>query len=202
VGRGRDPQLTLDPLKEPDVTEQNLPPMDPTSSEASQEQLDAAKAQGDAYGRAVQIMTTKVADGGGQQRAGDYVVGYALEKAEGMYQLDGGELRWQKPQDENLHLEVIVSDAADGRFVPGLTVRVTVVAEDGTEVGTHEQPLLWHPMLYHYGRNWKVPGDGTYTVRVHIDPAPFGRHDEKNGKRYVEPVDVEFNGVQVSTGQA
>ena len=31
-------------------------------------------------------------------------------------------------------------------------------------------PFLWHPYLYHYGTNAKVPGEGPYTVRVRIDP--------------------------------
>ncbi len=37
------------------------PPMDPTSEEASPEQLDAARDQGNAYGEALRIMIEKVA---------------------------------------------------------------------------------------------------------------------------------------------
>lgn len=177
------------------------PPMDPTSEEATAEQLDAARAQGEVYGDAVRLMIEKVADTGGTQRAGDYEVAFALEKAEGMYELADGELRWMEPEDENLHVEVVVRDAADGRFVPGLDVSVTLVAGDGTEVGTHPQPFLWHPMLYHYGRNWVVPGDGRYTLAVHVEPAAFMRHDRKNGRRYTEAVDVTFRDVEVKTGK-
>ena len=50
------------------------------------------------------------------------------------------------------------------------------------------------PKTYHYGRNWKVPGDGEYTLRVHIEPPTFMRHDELNGRRFEEPVDVELKG--------
>ena len=183
------------------MTRDDGPTMDPTSDEADEQQLDAARAQGEAFGRAVELMTGTVAQTGGSTRAGDYEIGYAIEEAEGMYALVDGELVWQEPEDENLHVEVVVRDAADGRFVPGLDVSVTLVDADGNEVGTHTQPMLWHPMLYHYGRNWVVPGDGTYTVKVHVDPATFMRHDEINGRRYAEPVDVEFTGVQVETGQ-
>jgi hypothetical protein len=35
---------------------------------------------------------------------------------------------------------------------------------------------------------------------VHVDPATFMRHDEVNGRRFAEPVDVEFTGVKVERG--
>ena len=81
--------------------------------------------------------------------------------------------------------------------------RITAIVEDeqGKEIGTHEQPFLWHPWLYHYGRNWEIPDSGTYTLRVHVDAPEFGRHDSKNGKRYAKPVDITFEGVSIETGQ-
>ena len=88
------------------------------------------------------------------------------------------------PSDENLHVEIAVLDASDERFVPGLKVTGTLIDPDGNEVGTHEHELLWHPMIYHYGRNWRVPADGEYTLKVHIDPPTFMRHDEVNGCRF------------------
>jgi hypothetical protein len=171
-----------------------------SSDEATPEQLELARAQGAALQRAVEHMTQKEAHGA-EVRAGDYWVGYAVEAAEGMYMPHDGRLQWHEPQNENVHLEVSVRDGADGRFVPGLTVRATLVTASGQEVGTHEQPFIWHPWLYHYGRNWQVPGSGRYTLRVHIEPAPFHRHDKKNGQRYAAPVDVEFTDIQIETGQ-
>lgn len=177
------------------------PPMDPDTSEADARQLELARAQGEAYGRALEHMTGEVAHDGGEQEAGHYRIGYAIEEAEGMYEWAYGELVWREPGEANLHVEVAVRDAADGRFVPACTVVATLVAPDGTEVGTHEHPLLWHPMLYHYGRNWQVPADGEYTLRVRVEPPTFMRHDEVNGKRFVEPVEVEFTGVHVERGR-
>ncbi len=180
---------------------QDYPPMDPDTDEATAEQLDAARAQGEAYGKALDLMANKVADDGGEQRAGDYLIGYAIEKAEGMYMFDKGELVWTEPERENLHVEVAVRDGGDGRFVPCLDVYATLIDADGNEVGTHKQPMLWHPMIYHYGRNWEVPGDGEYTLRVRVDPPTFMRHDEVNGRRFADPVECEFTGVKVKTGQ-
>ncbi len=172
-----------------------------SSDEADGAQLDLARSQGDAYGAAAETMVSHVASDGGSTAAGDYVVSWAVEEAEGMYELAGSDLVWQEPEQENCHLEVVVRDAADGRFIPGLDVMATLIAQDGSKVGTHRQPFLWHPWLYHYGRNWAVPGDGRYRLQVTIEPPAFGRHDHANGRRFAEPVTVEFDGVRIVTGR-
>lgn len=177
------------------------PPMDPHTSEATSAQLDLARAQGDAYGRALDHMSGKVAHDGGQHRAGQYMVAYAVEEAEGMYEWRDDDLIWRDPGDTNAHVEVTVRDGADGRFVPCLTVHVTMTAPDGSVVGTHEQPMLWHPMIYHYGRNWTLPADGVYTMTVRIAPPTFMRHDEVNGRRFTETVTTEFTDVRIRRGQ-
>lgn len=174
--------------------------MDPSTDEADEKQLLHARVQGSAYHDAVLHMIENVAQTGAMQEAGDVLIAIAVEEAEGMHVLDDGELTWQEPAG-NLHLEVAVMDAGDHRFVPGLEVLVTAIDEGGQELGTHEHPMLWHPMILHYGRNWDLPGDGSYTFRVHVEPASFPRHDEVNGRRYTEPVDVEFRDIEVQTGR-
>ena len=159
-------------------TDPDSPPMEPDTSEASSRQLELAREQGEAYGRALEYMTGEVAHDGGEQEAGHYRIAYAVEEAEGMYEWADGELNWHDPGEENVHVEVAVRDAGDGRFVPGVRVLATLISPDGDEVGTHEQPLMWHPMMYHYGRNWIVPADGRYTLRVRVEPPTFMRHDE------------------------
>jgi hypothetical protein len=182
------------------VTTGLKPPMQ-LSDEAKTDQLHLARQQGDAYVKALNEMVKRTADDGGEQRAGDYVVGYAVETAEGVYEMRDGKLQWQAPQDANCHVEVSVRDGADNRFIPGLEVHATLIDVDGNEVGTHRQPFLWHPWLYHYGRNWHVPGDGEYTLQVRIESPQFPRHDKENGQRYAEPVSVEFTGVNIKTGR-
>lgn len=166
-----------------------MPPMQ-ESEESTLEQLALARAQGDAYASALGAMDKE--SGADMRRAGEYEVAIVVENAEGMWQPRDGGLHWMEPDEENAHVEVAVRDAADGRFVPGLTVTVTLTGSDGTTVGTHEQPFIWHPWLYHYGRNWQIPGEGDYRIRVQIAPPAFMRHDHNNGKRYAQPVEVEF----------
>ena len=183
------------------TTHARKPPERP-SDEADASQIRMAHKEGDAYRQSLDYMADDVADSGAHKRAGDYVVAYAQEKAEGMYRLAGeGELEWTEPTDENCHLEISVSDAGDGRFIPYLDVEATLTSPDGQTIGPFTVPFLWHPGLYHYGRNIRVPGDGRYTLAVHIAPADFMRHDKVNGKRYAQPVDVKFTDVPIHTGR-
>lgn len=173
-----------------------------TSEEADQRHLTLAREEGEAYLRSFRHMAENVANSGDEQQAGDYVIGYAQEEAEGLYAPDeDGDLEWIEPQTENCHLAVAVGDAADGRFVPHLSVDATFVAPGGDEIGPVDLPFLWHPGLSHYGANVTVPGDGTYELRIRVDPASFHRHDEANGDRYADPVRVVFEDVDVKCGQ-
>lgn len=180
------------------LTEPRHPPMK-ESDEATDDELDLAREQGGVYVKALEHMVDEVANGGGEMRAGDYVVAFAHEEAEGMYHRADGSLEWREP-DGNIHIEISVRDAGDDRFVPGLDVALTIVDGQGREVGTETMPFIWHPWLYHYGKNWTIPGDGRYTLRVRIEPPEFMRHDQKNGRRYGEPVTVEFEDVELETG--
>ena len=177
------------------------PPMNPATSEADRAQLALARAQGEAYGRALEHMVDRVARSGGTTKAGHYVVGYAIEDAEGMYEWTGDGLAWRDRVGEDIHLEVSVRDRGDGRFVPAAGVTATLTAPDGSEAGPFELPMLWHPMLYHYGRNVAVPASGEYALRIRIEPPSFMRHDEVNGRRFLEPVEVEFGKVRVECGK-
>ena len=182
------------------TTPSKEPPNRP-SDEADEKQLEQAKAEGQAYVQSLDYMANEVADTGGKKRAGEYLVGFAQERAEGMYHLKNGGLEWVEPTDENCHIEIAVVDAVDNRFIPYLDIEVTVMNDSGDEVTTFSPQFLWHPGLYHYGKDIKVPGDGTYTLHVKIAPPNFPRHDKVNGKRYAEPVEVVFEDVQIKTGQ-
>lgn len=179
------------------------PPEKP-SDEADARQLALARREGEAYGEALEYMVSEVADTGGEQRGGDYVIAFAQERAEGMYRPGANdELAWEEPAaGENCHLEIAVRDAGDGRFVPYLTVRVMLTpAEGGQRVGPVVLPFLWHPGLYHYGANLAVAGDGEYSLHVRVEPPSFPRHDRTNGRRYAECVEVEFPRVRITTGR-
>lgn len=52
-----------------------------------------------------------------------------------------------------------------------------------------------------HGYRVSTPGDGTYTLKVRVEPPTFMRHDEVNGRRVTEAVEVTFEDVQVERGQ-
>ncbi|MGY1707392.1 iron transporter [Geodermatophilus sp. SYSU D00697] len=185
------------------VNDRSTPAVRPPTSgsnEAQPEQLDTARQQGDAYGRALQAMAEE--DGAAVTRAGHYLVALVTEQAEGMYAPDdSGRLVWREaPEEANTHIEVAVADGADGRFVPGLDVTVTVL--DGErELLSQRAPFLWHPFLHHYGVNARVPGEGPYTVLVEIEPPTWMRHDPVNGRRFEAAVDAVFDDVTFERGR-
>ena len=168
------------------------------SDEATADQLALARRQGDAYGQALDAMAQQAAVQ--TVSAGDFAISLIAEKAEGLYMMQNGQLQWTEPGENNAHLEVAPRDAGDGRFVPGLNMTLALMAPDGTNVGEEAMPLVWHPWLFHYGKNWKVPADGTYHATVTIQPFSHDRHDQDNGQRYAEPVQADFD-IEITTGQ-
>ncbi|MFC3165496.1 iron transporter [Ciceribacter thiooxidans] len=179
-----------------------MPPASP-SEEADQTQLMFAREEGNAYLKSLRHMVSDVADNGNMQHCGDVLIGFAQEKAEGLYRLRDEQLVWEEPaEDENCHFEVTVIDAADHRFIPCLDVTLTVIDADGNEIGSETMPFLWHPGLYHYGRNWALPGDGKYDLRIDVAAPDFPRHDQVNGRRYAKPVQAYFRGVEIRTGRS
>lgn len=182
----------------PDPT---APPTTATD-EAKPHQHRMAQQQGDTYVTALHHMANTVADTGAEAHAGDVIVALAIEKAEGMYVMEDGELTWREPGTENTHVEISVRDASDNRFVPGLSVHVTIHDADGSEVAADEVSYLWHPWLYHYGKNFTLPGDGRYNLDVKVKAPTYHRHDKENGRRYAEEVTVTFRDVPIEVGKA
>jgi hypothetical protein len=176
-------------------------PSDAEADEAVQRQLHLARAQGDSYGAALDDLLHALSGWGGERRIDEYWIGCAVERADGVWEWRSGELRWSEPDAGAVNVQVMVRDASDGRFTPGVRVLVSMIAASGRELGTYEQPLIWHPMLYHYGRTWEAIDDGLYTLRVRVEPPRFARRDRINGRRFREPVEVEFNNVRVDREQ-
>ena len=170
------------------------------SDEGDRKGLELGRAQGEALTKTLKHMTDEIATDGGEAQVGEYLIAYAVEKAEGMYVPKDGKLEWTPPGAHNAHVEIAVRDAADGRLIPGLDVEVTLTGPDGTTHGPHKLPLLWHPYLYHYGRNWTVPGDGRYGLHVRFGQPTMPRHDKKNGKRFLSGAEHTFDGVKIETG--
>jgi len=172
------------------------------SHEVDKEQLRLAREEGDSYQKELDYMIEEVVHTGAIEEVGDYVVAIAQEEAEGLYHPTEDGIEWQNPEEGmNAHLEVVVCDREDGRFIPNLDVTATITPEEKDEGLTFRVPFIWHPGLFHYGRNIELSGDGVYNVKVRVQPPDFHRHDKVNGDRYTETVEVEFEGIEIETGR-
>jgi uncharacterized protein involved in high-affinity Fe2+ transport len=162
-----------------------------------------AQREGAAIERPLLEMFSSVAVNGAQTRTGDYLVVIAIERAEGYWMPMGKDVAYNIVESQsaahNAHVEVGVRDAATGRFIPGLDLSATVL-RDGREVGTKHEPFMWHPWIHHYGENWRVPGTGRYSVRVHAAPPPFRRYG-RTASLFTAPTDLQIDGLRFVTGQ-
>lgn len=172
------------------------------SEEVDERHLELARQAGEAYQQAATHMIEDVANTGDLLELDDYVVGFAQENAEGLYHMRDGDLVWEEPaENQNCHLEIVVAEASTGRFMPEVLPHVTLTDEDGNAVGPMDMPLLWHPGLLHYGRNFELPHEGTYTIEIEIEPPGFPRHDKRNGDRFDDAVTARFEDFDLSTGR-
>lgn len=168
--------------------------------ETTEGRVKLSRQQFNACQKALEQMTQKEAHGA-QKRAGKYIVGFAIEQIDWASNHLAEQLAWEESQDENLHVEIVVQDGTDGHFIPGLAVHTTLVDENGNVIGTQKQPFLLHPWLFHYGRNWRVPREGLYTLRVRIEATESMRQGKLIGKRFAGPLEVEFTGIEIKTEQ-
>ncbi|MGE5353297.1 MAG: hypothetical protein ACM3P0_14540 [Acidobacteriota bacterium] len=163
-----------------------------------------AGASGQAYLKALRVMYSQANDGR-NIIAGDYVVAYAIEYAEGYWSYDkNGDFQYSNAQNEkaNSHIDLAVLDKKTGRFLFNLNVKATLYDGTGKEIGTHAEPFNWHPWLYHYGENWRVPNNAkAYRLHIHFDPPSYRRYGRRDGRQFTSPVDMDFSNVEIKTGQ-
>lgn len=167
--------------------------------EDNEKKKKLAEDQGKAYSAALDYM--KNMDNHAEKEVDDYIISLASEEAEGTYQLENGELKWNTPKEGfNTHLEIVVRDKKDKRFIPGLKIKGKVYDEDKNLIVDTDFPFLWHPFLLHYGAFFKIPKSGKYKVEVEIPAPTFHRHDEIKGKRYGKDVKTEIE-IEMETGR-
>ncbi|MGI0108307.1 iron transporter [Salinimicrobium sp. WS361] len=167
--------------------------------EDNEKKIKLAEDQGKAYSAALDYM--KEMDNHAEKEVDDYIISLASEEAEGTYQLQDGKLKWNTPEEGfNTHLEIVVRDKHDKRFIPGLKIRGKVLDDQGKDIIETDFPFLWHPFLLHYGAFFKIPKEGKYKVQLEIPAPEFHRHDEIKGKRFEKDVQVEIE-IEMETGR-
>ena len=173
-------------------------------SDAATAATDLVQAQGDAYHEALTALYED-ANSGASQLAGDYRVGYAADYALATWERDeSGKFAYDIDTEEstqlNAHVEATVQETRTGRFVPGLRLTATLATRQGGALGTHELPFEWHPWVFHYGENWRVPRAGFYRLHLHGEAPAFRRYGREAGRVFAHGFDVNFDSARVLTG--
>jgi hypothetical protein len=148
-----------------------------------------------------EVAQREIEEEGGEQRVGEYRVGYIIEPAEGWWEGDPQNLTWREPApSETNHIEILPFEAGSGLLVPEADITLTVLDRSGN--GVDSKPLsFYRGEFYHYANNFSLPESGTYALRAEIAPPTFLRHEteEAEGRVFTEPVVAEFEKVQIDT---
>lgn len=178
----------------------------PPLSDAAAAATELAQAPGAAYHQTLGALYENV-NAGEARQVGDYLVGYAIDYALATWNLDEAKnkFRYEIDTEEttqlNAHVEATVQEARTGRFVPGLHLTATLADAQGHDLGTHELPFEWHPWVFHYGENWRVPRSGpAYRLRLRAEAPTFRRYGRTAGQVFSRRFDVSFDSVRVVTG--
>jgi hypothetical protein len=109
----------------------------------------------------------------GDARAGEFRIAFTITPAEGWWdKAAGGTLAWHEAPDGNVHLRIFVLNLADGRMVPGLTLRATLTDANGNEQSVPVD-FGWYPLMNAYGGNFPLDADSVYTLRVTVGRSNF-----------------------------
>ncbi|UIO98481.1 hypothetical protein Hbl1158_07865 [Halobaculum sp. CBA1158] len=127
---------------------------------------------------------------GGMAESGDYRVGVFYSYAHRFWNVNGEAVeRTDVAEGDDVHLMASVWDADTGQVLPetGLSVEIE---RDGSLVSQEViYPMLSQPMGVHYGANFGLEGDGTYTVNVSVGGVRTRRTDAYRD-RFGDPADI------------
>jgi hypothetical protein len=167
---------------------------------AAPEATDASSAGEVPEGVAAQYatLTEEIAAEGGRTTSGDWEVAYIVEPAEPWFETtDGNPTRREPAAGETHHLEIIPIEAATGRIVPEVPIRLEVLDENG-EVVEEKELMFFHAEFFHYANNFSIPAEGDYALRATLQPPQFTRHGESLEElTLLEPVTVTLEDVHL-----
>lgn len=126
----------------------------------------------------------------GTGEAGDYRVGVFYSYAHRFWNVNGEAVeRTDVESGDDVHLMASVWDPETGTVLPETGVSIEI-SKDGSLVSQEViYPMLSQPMGTHYGGNFGLDGDGTYTVTVSVGGVRTRRTAEFRD-RFGEPADV------------
>jgi hypothetical protein len=132
----------------------------------------------------------------GTATVGDYAVALMFTVPHAFWTVTNWELsKTPRTDDDSVHLMAVVWDDDSGAVLPDAGVSVEL-SDDGNLVSQEViYPMLSQPMGFHYGGNFTLPGDGTYTAAVSIGgiaARTTGEFDGRFADAATTEIDVEF----------
>ena len=128
----------------------------------------------------------------GRAESGDYAFAVTYSYAHRFWNVNGESTsRTDIDPDDDVHLMTVVWDPETGTVLPetGLSIEI---ARDGELVSQEAiYPMLSQPMGFHYGANFGLSGDGSYTVTPSVGALPTRRTGSFAG-RFTEPTSAEI----------
>lgn len=130
----------------------------------------------------------------GMGKGGDYAVAVMYSFPHRFWNVNGESVeRTDIREDDAVHLMAAVWDPDTGQVLPDTGLSVEILR--GEELVSQEviYPMLSQPMGFHYGANFSLPGDDTYTVRADVGAVATRKTGAFRGK-FARPatVDVPF----------
>jgi hypothetical protein len=127
-------------------------------------------------------------------RAGDYALLPHFSYPHRFWLVDGTDTEEVLPTvDDSLHLMVAFWDRQTGTLLPVDAGATLTVSRDGDTVETVAPwPMLSQTMGFHFGDNVPLPGDGTYTVEVTVNPIEGVRKTGAFAGRFAETATAAF----------
>jgi hypothetical protein len=133
----------------------------------------------------------------GMAKGGEYAAALTYSYAHRFWNVNGKQTqRTDIEEDDDLHLMSVVWDPDTGQVLPetGLTVEIT---QDGELVSQEViYPMLSQPMGFHYGANFSLSGDGTYTATLSVGAVQTrrtGAYREKFEQPASIPIEFEYS---------
>jgi len=139
---------------------------------------------------------------GGETRSGSWRVAYVVEPAEPWFERRGSDYAFRRPaRGETHHIEIIPFEAATGRVVPDVPIRLEVLGAGGKVVDA-KRLNFYYAEFFHYANNFAVPEAGSYTLRATLSPPTFPRHGEEDEKAALtDGATVTFQNVRLQPGR-
>ena len=128
----------------------------------------------------------------GMAKQGDYAFGLMYSYAHRFWNVNGDSVSLTKiANEDDVHLMASVWDPETMTVLPETGLSAEIYRGDSLVTQETIYPMLSQPMGFHYGANFGLDGDGTYTVRLSVGAMPTRRSGTFQD-RFSEPATVEI----------